>query len=265
MATDNHGRGSVASNDWTPAQRLQEKHAAHPVTLEDASDEENHSHSAPSEQSLAQTQSLNGSKSTEEPSLKKAVEEEKGRDGENSPIGDAKVRKVPIFDPKSEDAFPALGAGPKPQVGNRVAPAWSSNHVFLGSPPGPYGNGSRSKATSSPSSTLAPGMLTPLSTNASSTSQSRVVPIPRMIMPGKHSERIQLFPSQLLPRDQLKKPLVDIIRNINRKSKAVVLHKLGPNGSLIFEATGPPGPTRQAIIDVAKEVGSTVSFLVSIS
>jgi hypothetical protein len=261
MATENHGRGSVTSNDWTPAQRLQEKHTTHPVTLEDASDEENRPGSAPSEHSVAQALALRGPKYTEEPLLKKAVEEGK----EHSPSEDSKVRKNPIFDPKSEDAFPALGAGPKPQAGNRVAPAWGSKkHASVGSGQlnGINGNGSLSKAPASPSSTPASGMLTPQLTNTSSTSQSRGLSIPRMTMPGKHSERIQFSPSQLLPRDQLKKPLADIIRAINKKSKAVVQFKLGPNGSLFFEATGPPEPTRQALIDVAKEVGSTVSVLV---
>lgn len=44
--------------------------------------------------------------------------------------------------------------------------------------------------------------------------------------------------------------------NDQQKSKAVVQHKFSSNGSLIFEAIGLPGLTRQAIIDVAKEVDS---------
>lgn len=77
-----------------------------------------------------------------------------------------------------------------------------------------------------------------------------------MPIPGRNSEQIQFAPSQLLPRSQLKKPLQDILRSINKGSKANVEMKTGPNGNIIFRGTGPIDATRQALKDLAKEVGS---------
>ena len=90
-------------------------------------------------------------------------------------------------------------------------------------------------------------------------SQSRGSTIPQYIsMPGRHTERIQFAPSQLLPRDQLRKPLQEVLRGINKRSKATVEMKPGPNNTIIFEGTGPVDATRQALRDVAREVGSKV-------
>ena len=79
-----------------------------------------------------------------------------------------------------------------------------------------------------------------------------------MPMPGRHSETIQFAPSQLLARDQLKKPLQETLRAINKRSKANLEMKPGMNGSFIFQGTGPVDATRQALKDLAKEVGSRV-------
>lgn len=260
MATNSHSGDLVASNDGSAARRTQERHASHHVTLSDASDEDL-VRAPPPDLYKPQTDSLQGPASTEELLLPKAVEEqEKGNEGR--PLKDLEAKPRPIFDPQSEDAFPALGAGPKPQVGKNVATAWGSKKhtsVANGHLNAINGSGPLSNATSSRASAPASG-IAPASINASATSQSRGLSIPRMTMPGKHNERIQFSPSQLLPRDQLKKPLTDIVRAINKRSKAVLQYKLGPSGTLSFEATGPPEATRQALIDVAKEVGSTVSL-----
>ena len=80
-----------------------------------------------------------------------------------------------------------------------------------------------------------------------------------MSMPGRHSERVQFAPSQLLPRKEMKKPLQDVLRDINKKSKAMVEMKPGPGGVIYFEGKGPVDAVRQALKDVAKEVGSKVS------
>lgn len=82
--------------------------------------------------------------------------------------------------------------------------------------------------------------------------------MPHMALPGRHTERIQFAPSQLLPKDKMKKPLQEVVRGINKKSKAKVEIKPGPNGVIIFEGIGPVDAARQALKDLAKEVGSTV-------
>lgn len=78
-----------------------------------------------------------------------------------------------------------------------------------------------------------------------------------MNLPGKYTDKIQFHPSQLVPRKDLKKPLNDIIRDINKRSKAKLEYKPGgPGGFITFEATGPQDAVRQSLKDIANEVGS---------
>lgn len=79
-----------------------------------------------------------------------------------------------------------------------------------------------------------------------------------MSLPGKHVEQLRLAPSQMLPRGQLKKPLRDILRDISRRSKANVDMRGGPGGSIIFEGKGSVDAVRQALKEVAQQVGSKV-------
>jgi len=82
--------------------------------------------------------------------------------------------------------------------------------------------------------------------------------MPHMAMPNRHSERIQFAPSQLLSKNKMKKPLQEVLRGINKRSKANVEMKPGSNGVIIFEGVGPVDAARQALKDLAKEVGSIV-------
>lgn len=83
--------------------------------------------------------------------------------------------------------------------------------------------------------------------------------IPRiMALPGKHMEQLRLAPSQMQPRGQMKKPLRDILRDISRRSKANVDMRGGPGGSIIFEGKGSVDAVRQALREVAQQVGSKV-------
>lgn len=79
-----------------------------------------------------------------------------------------------------------------------------------------------------------------------------------MSLPGKHMEQLRLAPSQMLPRNQLKKPLLDILRDISKRSKATVDMRGGPGGSIIFEGKGSVNSVREALKDVAQQVGSKV-------
>jgi hypothetical protein len=71
-------------------------------------------------------------------------------------------------------------------------------------------------------------------------------------------EQLRLAPSQMLPRGQMKKPLQDILRDISRRSKATVNIRGGPGGSVIFEGKGSVESVRQALKEVAQQVGSKV-------
>lgn len=86
-----------------------------------------------------------------------------------------------------------------------------------------------------------------------------MIDVPRvMSLPGKHMEQLRLAPSQMQPRGQLKKPLRDILRDISRRSKATVDMRGGPGGSIIFEGKGSVDSVRQALKEVAQQVGSKV-------
>jgi len=80
-----------------------------------------------------------------------------------------------------------------------------------------------------------------------------------MNLPGQHRERVQFAPSQLTPRTQLKKPVLDVLRDINKRSKARVEMSTGPGGMIVFEGTGPVEAVRNALKEVATQLGSKVS------
>lgn len=140
--------------------------------------------------------------------------------------------KKPALNTSSEEAFPALGPV-KPRAQASVAPTW-------GKKPSSVTNGVNGNAS-------APAGRGPA--------------LPSMNIPGKHVERISLATNQVAPRGELKKPINEIVRDINRRSKANLEYKQAP-GALIFEATGSVEAVRQALKEVANEVGSKVSQLV---
>ncbi|KAL8766071.1 MAG: hypothetical protein Q9209_007037 [Squamulea sp. 1 TL-2023] len=267
--------GGTSSNDIgqdpmpvvSPAQRLQEKHvadAAHRPKVEDAIDEEDIAHPPPSMKVASPAPSSTVEYAPQIVS-EKAAGKQKAREEPIEPPPNAQIPPPVVLDTKSEDAFPALGRGPKPPAPDSMPMAWGIRKplgVANAAPNGVNGLGPTSSTSSSRASTPVSGKLTPALINAPIASHHRGPSIPQYIpIPGRHSERIQFAPSQLLPRDQLKKPLQDVLRNINKKSKATVEMKSGPNGTIIFEGTGPVDATRQALRDVAREVGSKVNVI----
>ena len=250
--------------DASPAQRLQQKHvadAAHRPMVEDVVDEEDIAHPPPSMKAATPILSTVDEKGPL-PSLEKATGKQKAREDPIEPPSSANIPPPVILDTKSEDAFPALGRGSKPQAPASVPMAWGARKplgVANAVPNGINGQGPVSSTSSSRASTPGSGKLMPASTNASVASHRRGPSNPQSLpIPGRHSERIQFAPSQLLRREQLKKPLHDVLRSINKSSKATVAMKSGPDGTIIFEGTGPVDAARQALRDVAKEVGSKV-------
>ncbi|KAJ6095692.1 K Homology domain type 1 [Penicillium sp. IBT 16267x] len=149
-----------------------------------------------------------------------------------SPISKPAAKKTPAFDVQSEELFPALGSGPKPSA--PAAATWGAKK---------------------PSAAAAVAHGQP----------AKPSDIPRvMSLPGKHVEQLRLAPSQMLPRGQMKKPLQDILRDISRRSKATVNIRGGPGGSVIFEGKGSVESVRQALKEVAQQVGSKQSVRVPI-
>ncbi|PHH62278.1 hypothetical protein CDD81_7266 [Ophiocordyceps australis] len=150
------------------------------------------------------------------------------------------------IDTNSHELFPELGAA-KGKSAN-VAPVWGAKNAKInGKPNGtPPTSGSRS-------STPASGTATPSRGGA-----------PSINIPGRNSETYTLDPQFILPRAQLKRPIPDVLKDINRKSRANVTMTSAPNGRLRFDATGPQDVAQQAIKDVIEQIGSKTSIKVPI-
>ncbi|EAW11303.1 putative RNA binding effector protein Scp160 [Aspergillus clavatus NRRL 1] len=216
-----------ASNSKSLAAMLEEQHArneAHKATVEETVDEEDLLHPPPSASAKDQEPAV--------PETTAAVDEAAAA---TSSAPKPAPKKAPAFDVRSEELFPALGSGPKPKT--PAAATW----------------GARPSAAAAVANGVAGG------------SPATAGDVPRiMSLPGKHMEQLRLAPSQMLPRGQLKKPLRDILRDISRRSKANVDMRGGPGGSIIFEGKGSVESVRQALKEVAQQVGSKQSVRVPI-
>lgn len=159
-------------------------------------------------------------------------------------VGKQKAEEVPAPPKKaanqapntaSEELFPALGASTKPTA----VPTWGKK---------PAGsNGAAAQKPSSGTSTPGSGSATPA---------VLVGRGPGVVLPGQFTDSIMFQPSEM----SLKKPLTDILRDINKRSKANVTYRSGGyNGVVTFTASGPKDSVRQTLQEVANEVGAKVS------
>ncbi|ORY02671.1 RNA binding effector protein-like protein Scp160 [Clohesyomyces aquaticus] len=225
--------GSSAPESKTAAQLLMEQHedGDHHATVEDAVDEEDVIHPPPS------AHSTDGAAPT---LSEKAAGKQKA--------DDSAPKKPAGLNTASEELFPALGpVKPRTQA---VAPTWGKKPASV-TANGANGAANGTSNATSRASTPASGAPTPMSLPL-----GRGPGQPNMSLPGKHKEMISFHPSQLTPRQQLKKPLGEIIREINKKSKAKLEVKQGQGGVIVFESTGPVDAVRQTLKDIATEVGS---------
>lgn len=142
------------------------------------------------------------------------------------------------IDTQSHDAFPELGVG-KGKSAN-VAPIW----------------GAKASNGANGSSTAASRSSTPASAAPAPSQAAK----PAFSIPGRNVESITLEPQYLLQRGQLKRPIPDIIKDINRKSRANVTMTTASNGRLKFDAAGPPDVAQQALKDLINQIGTKVSL-----
>lgn len=225
---------STNGDTQTPAQKLEARLAqeeSHRPTVEDVPDEDDLAHPPPSTTAPALSEKAAGKQKAQdaEPTIKKS--------GANPPLNI-----------QSEEMFPGLGA-PKAHTPAAVSSAWgrkpasvSANGV----------NGAAASNGTSRASTPASGIATP-------TTPSVRGPGPQtMNLPGRYVESISLAPSQMVPRQLQKRPMQDVIRDINRRSKAKVEMKPGNMGNIVFQGTGPVDAVRSALREVARELGSKV-------
>ncbi|KAF2258122.1 hypothetical protein CC78DRAFT_144423 [Lojkania enalia] len=253
MASETVANGnSAATVALTPAQKLMEQHDHH-ATVEDVVDEEDLTHPPPSTGPKADTTDSPAAAAAATTTLsEKAAGKQKVDDSAPPAKATANVPNT-----ASEELFPALGPI-KPRSQAFVAPTWGKKPASLTSNAPSAANGLAASNATSRASTPASGVGTP------TMSVGRGPTHLTMSLPGKHKEQISFHPSQLIPRQQLKKPLNDIIRDINKRSKAKLEYKAGPGGLVIFEATGPVDAVRQSLKEIANEVGLKLSHKVSV-
>ena len=232
-----------STNGGSLAAMLEQQHArdeAHKATVEETVDEEDLKHPPPTAAQPVQPVLVDAD-TPEQPPVADPLP------GSTKPA----PKKAPAFDVQSEELFPALGSGPKP-----TAPAAATWGAKKPSAAAAVPNGQPPKSMGMWKASVIPSL--PLVSN------SAVIEIPRvMALPGKHMEQLRLAPSQMQPRGQMKKPLRDILRDISRRSKANVDMRDGPSGSVIFEGKGSVDAVRQALREVAQQVGSKVRLRVS--
>lgn len=238
-----HPEASNNSIGLSAAQRLQQKHAAHPVTVEDIPDEADSRHPLPPlSSSVLETPDEAPAPGWVAPISTKAA----GKQKEDAPT-------KPLLDTQSEELFPGLGAASKPRQPATTTPTWGAKTAASTASTTNGSNGLSTNGTSTPQSQS--GISTP--TSAVNPTAARGAPR-KMEIPGQVQERIFLEKDQMLSRQQLKKPLTDILKDINRKSKKVnVTLSAGENGTT-FYATGPSEAAVQALRDVVAQVGAKV-------
>ncbi|KIW04307.1 uncharacterized protein PV09_04600 [Verruconis gallopava] len=223
------GPTAAGTDSESAAQKLLAKHTAdeaHRTTVEDVVDEEDLAHPAPS----ATSDVAKGKQKVDDASA-----------------GASAKPKAPAFDVNSEEAFPSLGG---PKAATTTASAW-------GKKPAANGTNGTSNGTSR-ASTPASGLATPTLPG------TRPGGAHGVNIPGRQVERVAVPPGFLLPRQSLKKPIPEVVRDVNRRSKAQVAMKAGNNGGLIFEVVGTEDARRQAMKEVLQQIGSKQTIKVPV-
>ncbi len=146
----------------------------------------------------------------------------------------------------SHELFPELGgAAPKPTA--NIAPVWPARANAASRSGGPSPANGTPKASAPPSGTSTPVPPT--------------LAAPSLSIPGQNIEYLLLEPDHVLPRAQLKRPLADITKDFNRKSRAQIKIVTQPDGILRVEATGPKGDvTTQALKDFVGLIGTKLTL-----
>lgn len=280
-----NGESSATANTMSAAQRLLQEHTSeaeasafstgdHRPTVEEVEDEEDILHPPPSAKLKTQNDKAFQSNAAISVASGTSISEKAAGKQKSQPQPQAQPRKPfdgngstlqskqPILNTQSEDMFPALSA-PKSTNANVSASAWGKKPAAVATNGGsnltsPMQSPPAGKKTSTGTSSPLSGATTPSSSVPSSMAMGRGSTPSVVSLPGRYTERIQFAPSQLIPRQQLKKPVPDVLRDINRRSKAKVESRPGPGGVLVFEGQGPVDAVRQALKEVANQLGSKV-------
>lgn len=251
MATEavTNGNPATADDGLTPAERLMQQHAVdHHAYVEDAPGDEDGAVAPSAAPSLPVTTdpSRAATPSGDAPMSAKAAGKQPMRE-EQSSAGASQPR----FDPANEEAFPSLGA---PRTQAAAAPnMWSKKPAAVkkaadGGAANANGSPNATSNASSNSGTPMSGLVTP---SSAAPSQGGT-----MQLPGRYKEAITLPFAMMTPRNQLKKPVPEILRDINKRSKATITQRESPSG-LILEGTGPTDAVRIALKEAANQLCSS--------
>ncbi|KFA63601.1 hypothetical protein S40285_04135 [Stachybotrys chlorohalonatus IBT 40285] len=224
MASVDTTANASGSSETSAAQKLQQKHAEAPHSVT--------LEDVPDEELPVKT-SADASGSWAAPMSGKSAGKQK-----ETPTKSA-------LDTQSHELFPELGA-PKGKSAN-VAPVWGAKNSASGKTNGSISNGT-------------PNVSTPPS-GAGTPSRGST---PALFIPGRNVESVTLEPQYIMPRNQLKKPIPDIIKDLNRKSRANINMSQSSNGRLRFDATGPQDVAQQALKDLVQQIGLRTSIKVPI-
>ncbi len=236
VATPVSAEADDHSNEASSPDHSEEHHEAHNPTVEEVPDEEDtiKRHDTPLSNSVLEDvdsgpESAPAGKRYEKPTDRKIIEK---------PMKENKPKAVEI---SSKEAFPELGGG-KAQI-PAVAPSWG---------------GAKTDALKSgfdSNSTTASGAATPTS------SKSAPFGGPGTFnMPGQYREQISFMPDDLIPRTEMRRPLPDILKDINRKFKVNLTYTTGERNMLFFTATG---PTKKAVTEALVELADKITVTVS--
>ncbi|KAH0545230.1 hypothetical protein FGG08_000684 [Glutinoglossum americanum] len=288
LGSDSNGIGpdpNTKTEHLSPAEILMKKHEAdlaHRASIEDVVDEEDIIHpptheTTPGPVLEEKAGSTDGPTGTwAQPMSAKAAGKQKARD--ETSIDEPKAKTTyKAFDLKSDDAFPSLGSGPRPSV-PAAAPAWgmkksqpSQIHGSNGAHSASANDATTSSNPSSRASTPASGVATPTSAPASGAFgqpyAQRTQGGATLSLPGRPREvadTIVLKSHELLPRDQLKKPVSEIVQSIKKRTGASLQMSTSRSGDSTCIARGSPEAVRKALRDVAKELSAKQSIKLSI-
>lgn len=239
-STGSNSQASGANGGLSAAQKLMQKHdEAHKVTIEDVPDEEDvtpHPHPS-STNVLESTDEAASAPGWAVPMTAKAAGKQKA-----APEG---KENVPFVNTQSETAFPSLG--PSSNAKAASAPIWGAKKTASN------GNGVATNGSSTPKS----GMNTPPVAQSAPRGASQS-------LAGQVSGPSYSFEPKELPRSATKKPLPDILRDINKKYRTNLTQTTGERGTIkISESSAQVPDTRKR--QAFKELGNQITIKVSIN
>lgn len=162
----------------------------------------------------------------------------------------APAPKPATIDTQSEEVFPTLG-GSSTVRQTVVAPvAWNKSHLNEHSKAnGSFGQPQTTQNGSAPAS----GASTPIPG----------VKKPAVNIPGRSQRIITLTPNDLMPRQQWKKPLPDLVKDSNKRGRVKITHSTaGPNHQ--FLAEGPEKDIGNALRDLIAQIGARSDTKISV-